>query len=419
MLTATSLSSNSALIDKILSHGPGVTMIYGTAGSGKSILASHISASKGFDSESSIVLSYYFSAGDYRRSSYRSLLISFILQLLYWGDLPFDSAYVQQLYSSMEKSRPLDVTTSDLYRLFCGMMFRISEVDIVCIVHALDECNESSCGQLLGDFHRLIPRNSAKRKAFITCRLTDSIAALVKPFTEVDRVDLSKESYGLKKEMLKRSPQAYMNGFEGENMTPLMITLLSTLNQPADLAMITEDTDYSIIYERVFAQNDAPNLWLRGVLICLAFAKRPLRISELAGAMWMDTSSSSGNPPTLQKICISAPKDLQQDLEFAFGPLVRVENGIVHLLHNTLRDFIQHQSSSILRNEILEPYQADETAGQLYMLQKCLACFLSQNCARSMNFRRKDALSIRYAICLSPQCLIVSPSMLAPAWLFA
>ncbi|KAL7944010.1 hypothetical protein V8C42DRAFT_327507 [Trichoderma barbatum] len=359
-----------------LNQSQGISTIYGLAGSGKSVLASQISSANDFNTSNSIMLSYYFSISDYRRRSYLQLLVSFILQILYQGDASFSSAYVQTLHSLMPRA-PEEITSSDLYRLLSGMLSSLSEFNVVCVIDALDECNEDSRFQLVGDFRRLVLDSPTRYKVFITCRPTDGVVRLLGPFDESNSINLDKD-FDEKKTILLNQE---LDGDEFADLrdklakasaTPLVISLLSTLRRTMDINKISDCTHYDAIYEHMLEQINAPSAWLEELLLCLAFAKRPLTVNELAGAMWMPPSSSnilSNGQLTLQKLLIAAPTQLRKDLELACGPLLRVVNGVVSLVHGTLRDFVRRRSGNLLQREAPQDGQANT---QLYMLRKCL-----------------------------------------------
>lgn len=352
----------------------GIMTIYGRAGSGKSVLASQISRAKDFNAGNNILLSYYFSAGDYRTRSYFQLLLSFILQILYRGDVSFDSAFVRGLHSLMPP--PGEITACHLYRLLCGMLNKLSEFNVVCVIDAFDECDENSRLELVGDLRRLVLGSPTKYKVFITCRSNESIVDLLGPFNESNSINLDQSFDGKKSLLLSR--ELYGNEFADlrdrlakDNATPLAIRLVSALSRMMGTHEMPDFGDYDAIYEHMLKQIDAPYVWLREVLLCVAFAKRPLAVNELAGSMWMAPSSSNmlgGGQLTLQKMLIAAPAQLKRDLELVCSPLLCVSNGVVSVVHGTLRDFIRKGSWSLLQNETP---QHGHKKTQLYMLHKC------------------------------------------------
>ncbi|KAI1780352.1 hypothetical protein F4818DRAFT_450899, partial [Hypoxylon cercidicola] len=200
-----------------------------------------------------IVLCYTFTSSDYRRTSYDDLLLSFNLQLLYWGDLGFDSPYVRELSSRMGEESA--TTSPDLHRLFFGLLTSLSNFTVVAVIDGLDECNESSRSQLIGDLRRLA-RDSSRHKVFITYRPTDSIVALLEPSNESNRIDLDKGLNELKGRLLRRELggdqfASLRDKLAGETTTPLMIKLLSVLGQPNDTNEVSDYLDYNAIYKQI------------------------------------------------------------------------------------------------------------------------------------------------------------------------
>jgi hypothetical protein len=361
------------LLNNALRHQKsGITTIYGRAGSGKSVLATQIA--KNLKAENSIMLSFYFCIGDYRRRSYFQLLLSFVLQILYQGYASFDSAYVRHLHSLMPP--PEDITASHLYRLLCGMLNKMTDLNVICVIDALDECDENSRLELIGDLRRLVVGSPTRYKVFITCRPTDSLVALLGPFNESNSINLDQ---GLNEQIaLLLNRELRGNEFADlrdrlvkDNATPLVIGLVSAFCQTTATNTMQDFSDYDAIYEHILKQIDAPHAWLQEVLLCVAFAKRPLTINELAGSMWIAPSSSDilrSGQLTLQKMLIAAPTQLKRDLKVACSPLLRVDNGVVRLVHGTLREFIRKRSCTVLQTEIP---QDGHKKTQLYMLRKC------------------------------------------------
>jgi hypothetical protein len=105
--------------------------------------------------------------------------------------------------------------------------------------------------------------------------------------------------------------------------------------------------DYSSMYTKILAQSDAPLEWLREVLLCVAFAKRPLTVSELAAAMGV--YGPANHRQTLGSISIASPKQLQDDLELGLGSLVLVESNLVRLVHGTLRELVREHPDTLFR----------------------------------------------------------------------
>lgn len=154
-----------------------------------------------------------------------------------------------------------------------------------------------------------------------------------------------------------------------DNAAPLVVGLMSAMSRMMSTNRMPDLPDYNAFYEHMPKQIDAPYAWLREVLLCVAFAKRPLTVSELAGSMWMVPSSSDilrSGQPTLQKMLIAAPTQLKRDLELACSPLLRVDNGVVRVVHGTLRDFIRKRSCTLLQGEAPQDGHM-----RTYMLQKC------------------------------------------------
>ncbi|GAP92934.1 putative ankyrin repeat domain protein [Rosellinia necatrix] len=332
----------SPLCEDLISRRSGLVTIYGSAGSGKSVLANQISTAA-----SGVVLSFSFSIADYRRGSYRDLLLSFLLQLLYRDISVFSSSYVQSVSSQMRWDSCL--SPADLYRLLCAILTTLPKKTIVCVIDALDECDGESRVQIVGDFKRMLLATSSKCTVFLTCRPSDTMATILGPFHAKNSVNLDGNMKDVRSKLLARELkgdkfQDVRDHLEEENATPLKVTLIAALGQMGELLDIPND--YDSIYKRILARIDAPPMWLETVLLCIAFARRPLTVTELAVAIGVDRCApeAGGTGLKLQKLRVATSRQLQDDLELIASSIVRIQNNVVQLVHGTLQDFIKHDS---------------------------------------------------------------------------
>lgn len=85
----------------------------------------------------------------------------------------------------------------------------------------------------------------------------------------------------------------------------------------------------SEIYKHILGQilGDQQQEWARQVLSCVLFSFRPLRCAELAVAV-------------AQGVSDEIPLAVEDDLRRVFGRLLVIEDGVVRLVHPTLRDFL-------------------------------------------------------------------------------
>ncbi|KAF2967459.1 hypothetical protein GQX73_g6087 [Xylaria multiplex] len=371
----------SPLCEKLASQRSGLITIYGSTGSGKSVLVSQIATSN-FGGDSIMVLCFSFSVADYRRSSYRDLLLSFLLQFLYRDTTGFESAHVQKVYSRMVSSP--DMSPADLYRLLCALLSTVSRKTIVCVVDALDECDAESRVQLVGDFKRMTASTGPfKCVTFLACRPSDSMTRILGPVTKNNSVNVDEHMKCIRDHLLKSSFEGeklehMQNHLDEENATPLKARLLATLGRIEELTDIPDNC--GLIYKRILRLIDAPPMWLEEVLLCIAFAKRPLTIAELAGAIGVSRCLQKGGGVnmTLQAARVAAPKQLQDDLELVAGSLVRIEHNVVHLVHGTLRNVIRHDPGIFAQSDAAISAFGDQSiTGSLCALQRSVAILLN------------------------------------------
>jgi hypothetical protein len=286
-----------------------------------------------------------------------------------------ESAYVRKLYSRISWDRPL--CAAELHRLLQAMLCRLSETWIYFVIDAVDECDHT-VSHLLCDLQRLAKANG-KYRVFLTSKPQDSIKTILQEF-ESESVDLDQEieedkalflshkleTHGLLdfKEPLLATPNTTMLQLE------LMIYLLSLIQPEERRALeISALSDYDDLYTRIFARVRAPHSWLKEALFCIAFSERPLTVQELSTALGINTLSNTSQI-SLQEIGISTTKTLQKDLKLALGPLVRIEDETVYLIHTTLRGFIMSQRLSFPGSSSAEP-PSGESSPAVLLAQKC------------------------------------------------
>ncbi|KAI0158345.1 hypothetical protein GGR57DRAFT_510506 [Xylariaceae sp. FL1272] len=219
--TSGTYAIRSPLYEKLASQRSGIITISGSMGSGKSLLLSQIAASE-FSGADFMLLYFSFSAADYRRKSYKALLVSFILQLLYRDTAGFDSNYVRDVYSKMASGQ--GPTPANLFRLLCALLSTISGQTIKALGPVLDNST-----MFYLDEHMKTVRDSI---------LTDVFTDV---FTD-DRL------------------QGIRTLLDEENATPLKATLIAALGPSQELR--DRPDDYNLIYKQMLQRADAPSLWL-------------------------------------------------------------------------------------------------------------------------------------------------------------
>ncbi|KID93547.1 Pfs, NACHT and Ankyrin domain protein, partial [Metarhizium majus ARSEF 297] len=249
--------------------------VYGGPGTGKSFFAKQV-AEQARCRDDTLTLSYYFSLADHRRRTYRDLLLDFILQILYQDDAIFESSYVRKVETYMRAEPYLSVP--NLYRFFGDALRKVSKRSVFCVIDAFDEC-DATMSHLIGDFKRLVAGKSTGFKVLVTCQPTDSIQSLFdSPGIDIGRC--IRPGKALLSQILAH------DGEEHDGRPILQLQLLKYLADSRTIGMeMSECTTYNAIYRKILAKIDPPVKWLRDVLLCIAFAHRPMTVGELSIAM--------------------------------------------------------------------------------------------------------------------------------------
>jgi hypothetical protein len=262
------------------------------------------------------------------------------------------------------------------------MLIRLSAHPIHCVIDALDECEEKSQSQLVADFKRMTETGLTSCRVIITCRPTKSMMCLLNLNDTSTSFNLD-YSMGeardliLAEELSDSKFEHIRAALEKEQASPLKARLIAQMAKKEEKFDLSSYTNYDSVYASLLARVKAPRRWLQDVLLCMSFAQRPLTVNELAAGLGIDqTESEVGSHHSLQQIRISAPKQLKEDLELALGVLVRNEANVVHLVHDTFREFIQNHSRTIFASKRPEISQNIDGTLSSMLLRKCLL-FLS------------------------------------------
>jgi len=304
------------------------------------------------------VISYSFDRADNRRDSLRSLLLSFIQQLLGQGQSVYD--HVKNIYKSMEERS--NWTTVDLWALFRSIISYHRKKPIVCIVDAVDQCEHARI-ELLSNIARLQQQTEAPFKFVITSQaenicsrlnslfvinldgeehskakslaMNDRLSALLDTSSSIERAvaQLSSASF-LEADMTLTSVEQSIS-----TATPASIRIDPVLGlqpQPLSLSDICE-----LQICQILALPDQK--WASKALSWLLFSVRPLTVDQLAVAVALDCGADT--IVEIQKFPDLRSHDSAEVLRHNLGALIRIEDNEVHFAHHSVRDFLTRQEN--------------------------------------------------------------------------
>lgn len=402
----------------IFSHGeylswlehetPAILCLHGKPGSGKSVLSSLVIRNMrlSITRQKRAIVFFFCDDQDKRRHSTRDLLSSLIHQLLVQQPLLF--RHVQSLCAL--KRDKLDWTRQELQVIFRAILYSREHVEIVCIINGLDKCDPSHM-QLWEDLVdattipkvtvnvTTTPENPADNPTTSedegedtpTPSITESSLKFM--ITTQSRLDIptprgfcfsieidsqdgvrgdikSLLAIGIK-DLVQKRPG--FTGFE-EKITEKLLgspdaTFLTTSLGLGDLATlmvcsapasIQEKLDsisfeLSEIYDRHLRCIPSDwHSWAYEVLSWVLHTARPLTVHELALAL-----AIRPNDKSLSEVDDDISQDMAGDLQRVFGPLIRIEQGEVYLVHSSAKEFLVSHTGAHCWY-IFDPDQANE-----------------------------------------------------------
>lgn len=336
----------------------------GNPGSGKSVLLSYVSKQLGItrqtkDGKTIVVVYFFCDSKISEQNTATAILRSLLYQILYqlpslYKKIPYD--YLHNKSSSWG--------FGNLWRVFQEVITKNWEAEIFCVVDALDECEETSRTQLLENLPHLFKNiydstGDAAFRILISSRPHIPIAAVLSGPQIVQEVYLGNhndndirqfvghEAHRLAQ--MKSLPQelehhirnvlvASSGGmFLWASLTLSRLIRSSETSTASIRAQLKElPKDIPGVYAKILAEIDLISRdKAKRVLRWILFAKRPLTMEELriVLAIWPDHSYIS-------ELRNRVENNLNYFLSTLFGPLLKIENGIVGFVHESAQDFL-------------------------------------------------------------------------------
>jgi ankyrin repeat protein len=338
--------------------------ISGNPGMGKTVLSKYLVAK--FEAKknwSNRVLYYFFSDQDENRRSAISLLRSLIHQCLSHRPALVRPHVIPSFDTQGEN---LLNSFPTLWSIFINLACDAQVGGMICILDALDECKEDSRDELLQQIGNYFSTDTLSKcnyqykpgmKLIITSRPYERIRIRLFPYTII-RLQAEKEGKvisrdieayvdyeveqlgrlrGYSKDLKQVVHNALLTGADGMFLwVSLMVKLLQ--RTPAkhvaqSVKKMPEGIDS--IYRRIL--NEVPQgseKTVSSILKWIAYAFRPLTLTELGIACAIQPAYNS-----LSTVPIEEREGILDDIKFC-GPLVKVQDDTVHLVHQTTKEFL-------------------------------------------------------------------------------
>lgn len=359
LVTSSWIYSNDKYQSWLCCTAPTILCLHGRPGSGKSVLSSLILKNIRASSFGQLKAIIFFSCDeqDERRHSTKNLLSSLVRQLLVQQPWLFN---VVRGFHKSTKDRS-NWTKQELWVLFRGILSSRDQFEIVCIIDGLDKCEPSHIEfwEDLVNFTTTPEVTVSPLRFIITTRRRLESTTLSGSCFFID-MDAQQEVQAETNDVIAVGVSALIRkrvGFAGfrEKITtsllnspnPTYLTARLSLGDLEDLRVPSTpcaigETLNSLPFmpEETYKRQlqSIPSIWhswAHEVLSWVLYTVRPLTAVELAIALAIKTDSKS-----MASIEDHISRDIEGDLKEVFGSFISIENGEVHLVHPTARDFL-------------------------------------------------------------------------------
>ncbi|EFY98005.1 ankyrin repeat protein [Metarhizium robertsii] len=338
---------------------PPLLWISGGPGKGKTMLAIYITAvlQPVVDAAENVLLYYFCSNRDKNRNTGLTIMRGIIHQWI--GLHPHMAQYIKNSFEGTETTKYTVSSFVSLWRVFLTLLRQSGSSQVVCVLDGLDECEKESLSQLLdavGNYLSNSPEKSRPRLKLILLsrpqpailesklgqyqqiKLDDSdteISHDVKRYIFAKVAELASEQ-NLSEEMVAQVHRALLAGADG---TFLWVGFVANELQGKSWGEINKilrrvPKGLGGVYQRLLQQIDDKD-GLVPILQWIVLAARPLTVDELTVATGIKTS---GTFPETEVI--------KNRLSFC-GLLVKIEGGVVNLVHESAKEFFQSDQVNI------------------------------------------------------------------------
>lgn len=354
--------------------------ISGGPGKGKTMLAIFLTEELQpiVDSTNNVLLYYFCTNRDKRRNSAITILRGLLYQ---WLNLqPSLADHIHNYFDGSEKTKYTVSSFASLWELFQIFLSQMGPCDIVCVLDGLDECEEESLKQLLdtldNHFLEVAKRPKALLKVILVSRpqpefietklhrfpriaLEDSNAEVgqdVEKYIFAKVAELASEQ-NLSEDKLLQIRQTMVASAEG---TFLWVGFVADELKGRSWQKINDilhgvPKGLGGIYRRLLLRIQDKEKLLP-ILQWVVLATRPLTVHELAMAVMIQGSDTP----------MSA--EVVKDRLAACGLMVRIDDDVVNLVHESARDFFR---SDQVKSENIEVFYMDFNTHRT-LLRTCL-----------------------------------------------
>lgn len=338
-----------------------ILLLCGHHGSGKTVVSQllfqHFRKKK---TESQIVAYFSFYGQDTRRNSETAFLASLVAQMLHAKPSIFKK--IRRVYESMVENSCW--TKEDLWILFRSVLRSLGSDVLLCVVNAIDDCIHP-VAYFLDSLIGLTEKIGANAKFICTSTPCKEVLDAFTGWIDID-VESQPQRRSDMQNFVSRQvsalvlKQAVFSEFTAEMYKKLLgcndylqLTLAlkqfenaTFLSTPAAITAKMKSVEMDL--ESLIDATIHPDLptWALKALSWILNVLRPLKADELAVAVALHDDQKS-----LSQVDGSILRDIIGDLSRVFGPLIRVHNQEITLVHRFARDIILRKYSSLVTSD--------------------------------------------------------------------
>ncbi|KAI0437967.1 ankyrin repeat protein [Xylaria telfairii] len=338
---------------------PPVLWISGGPGKGKTMLAIYITEvlQPVVEATGNVLLYYFCSNRNKNQNTALTIMRGIIHQ---WISLqPHLARYIKKSFDGVETTKYTVSNFTLLWNAFLTLLGQTKSSQVICVLDGLDECEKESLGQLLravGNYLLRPEENATTQLKFILLsrpkpailesslsqyqriKLDESDADIsddVERYIFANVAELASEQ-NLSEEMVAQVQQALLAGADG---TFLWVGFVANELEGRNWVQIKEllqrvPKGLGGVYQRLLQQIDEKEA-LVPILQWVVLAARPLTVDELtvaAGIGPSGTLTATQVTMSLLRLC---------------GLLVKIEGGVVNLVHESAKEFFQSSQVNI------------------------------------------------------------------------
>ncbi|KIW63768.1 hypothetical protein PV04_08746 [Phialophora macrospora] len=316
----------------------GILHVCGPPGSGTTVITSQLLRMllEREGCSNAVIASFTFNKQHIHARTLQSLILSLSRQLL--SARPSLFFHVQKLCAALSNSNLY--TQENLLPLLSTLLERSCGTPVICIIHAIHEC-ETSLQHVIAQLERLVGISEGFLKVIVSGEDPHDTGHDYHPRIYLGAADteqfiikqFAQTSFG---RLIERNPRWKV--LEKDINEALCTPSTSYLLAQRKMNLLLEpDARTTLVAMRKKVMDLPGSFWVQSALRWIVHAARPLTRSELAVAVAFEELGDQRTASGLDELVSS---DIVNDLNQVVGPLFKVVDDRVYLIHRSFRNFL-------------------------------------------------------------------------------